>query len=302
MAETNTISGNEVTSFNLPVIVICSLGAVSNLLLLVVFINDPLKCFRNSGTYLVMNLAVSDCLLCLLTSFLHIEQRTSTEYPHPVFQSFMILFTCISFVSITSVSLDRFLIVAFPIKHRILMKGKVLVSWIAAIWIVGCVIPVLQWLSINGHMMDKSRQVPKIFAVIAIMLSAVMYSSTYYKLKKQSRNIALQSSTESRAQEMRIIKEKRFLNTIVIIASIALVCVVPPMLVHWIGNAVRFSPDIRGYMITSRLFYSIFFITFVVNPFIYILRLPNYRKAFYLTYCRGRTVSRWDNSCKTARS
>ena len=289
MAETNTTSGNEVTNFNLPVIIICSLGAVSNLLLLVVFIKDPLKCFRNSGTYLVMNLAVSDCLLCLLTSFLHIEHRT--EYSHPVFQSFMLLFPCVSFVSITSVSLDRFLIVAFPIKHRILLKGKVLVSWIAAIWIVGCVIPVLQWLPINSHMMDKSQAV-KIFAVISIILSAVMYTSTYYKLKKQSRNIALQNSTESRAQEMRIIKEKRFLNTIVIIASIALVCVVLSMLVHWIGNAVSFSPDSRGYMITNQLFYSIFFIIFVVNPFIYILCLPNYRKAFYLTYCRGRTVSR----------
>ena len=290
MAETNTTSGNEVTSFNLPVIIICSLGAVLNLLLLVVFIKDPLKCFRNSGTYLVMNLAVSDCLLCLLTSFLHIEHRT--EYSHPVFQSFIFLFPCVSFVSITSVSLDRFLIVAFPIKHRILIKGKVLVSWIAAIWIVGCVIPALHWLSINGHMMDKSLQATKIFAVISIMLSAVMYSSTYYKLKKQSRNIALQNSTESRAQEMRIIKEKRFLNTIVIIASIALVCVVLPMLVHWIGNAVRFSPYSRGFMKTNQLFYSIFFITFVVNPFIYILRLPNYRKAFYLTYCRGRTIRR----------
>ena len=292
MAETNTTSGNEVTSFNLPVIIICSLGAVSNLLLLVVFIKDPLKCFRNSGTYLVMNLAVSDCLLCLLASFLHVlKELNRTEYSHPVFQSLTFLFPCVSSVSITSVSLDRFLIVAFPIKHRILIKGKVLVSWIAAIWIVGCIIPVLQWLPINSHMMDKSQPV-KIFAVIAIMLSAVMYSSTYYKLKKQSRNIALQNSTESRAQEMRIIKEKRFLNTIVIIASIALACVVPSMLVHWIGNAVRFSPDSRGYMITNQLFYSIFFIIFVVNPFIYILRLPNYRKAFYLTYCRGRTVSR----------
>ena len=30
-----------------------------------------------------------------------------------------------SFISITSISLDRFLMVASPIKHRILMKGKV---------------------------------------------------------------------------------------------------------------------------------------------------------------------------------
>ncbi len=42
-----------------------------NVLLLVAFLKDPLKCFRNSGTHLVMNLAVSDCLTCLFApSFL----------------------------------------------------------------------------------------------------------------------------------------------------------------------------------------------------------------------------------------
>ena len=274
--------------FNLPVIIFCIVGVVSNLLLMVVFIKDPLKCFRNSGTYLVMNLAVSDCLFCLLASFVHMER--GTVYMHLVFQFFLFLFTSVSFVSITSISVDRFLIVAFPIKHRILMKGTVFVSWIVAIWIVSSVIPVLHWLSIIDLLKDSSQAI-KIFAVIAIMLSAVMYSSTYYKLKKQSRNMALQDSPESRALGMRIIKEKRFLNTIVIIASIAFLSVVPFILTYWIGNAVGLSLSHRGFRITNYLFYSIFFMNAAVNPFIYILRLPKYRKAFYLTYC-GRTVFR----------
>ena len=61
-----------------------------------------------------------------------------------------------------------------------------------------------------------------------------MYSSTYYKLKKQSTNIALQNSIESRAEEIRILKEKRFLKTIVTIACIAFVCSVPSMLMFFI--------------------------------------------------------------------
>lgn len=49
----------------LPVIIFCIIGAVSNVLLLVAFIAGPLKCFRNSGTYLchsrVDNIAREKC-------------------------------------------------------------------------------------------------------------------------------------------------------------------------------------------------------------------------------------------------
>ena len=45
-------------------------------------------------------------------------------------------------------------------------------------------------------------------SVIVIILSSVMYLSTYYKLKEQSRNTTLQSLAEGRAQEMRILKRK----------------------------------------------------------------------------------------------
>ena len=69
MAEINTTAsiGNEFSYFSsVPGILVGILGVVSNVLLLVAFIKDPLKCFRNSGTYLMMNLSVSDCLMCLL--------------------------------------------------------------------------------------------------------------------------------------------------------------------------------------------------------------------------------------------
>jgi hypothetical protein len=45
-----------------------------------------------------------------------------------------------SLASITSISIDRFLMVAYPIKHRILMRGKVVVLWLTAISIVRCVL------------------------------------------------------------------------------------------------------------------------------------------------------------------
>ena len=71
------VDNNITTSFsfnftyaNLPIIVISVFGITSNILLLIAFLKDPLKCFRNSGTYLVMNLSIADCLTSLSCSIL----------------------------------------------------------------------------------------------------------------------------------------------------------------------------------------------------------------------------------------
>ena len=290
MTQTNpTVSiSNEFSSFSsVTNIAIAILGVVSNILLLVAFYKDPLKCFRNSGTYLVMNLSVADCLMCILWL---LSNNTSRISSYLILLFFLHWIGGVSSTSITSISIDRFLMVASPIKHRILMKGKVIVLWIAAIWIVNCVIP----LSLNLSDIDKTDTSQGLcsFGVIVIIVSSVMYSSTYYKLKKQSRNIALQNSNESRAQEIRILKEKRFLKTIIIIACIAFVCTVPFFVLYLLSNSLSFIVDDS---ITFKILFtvcnSIFHINFAVNPLIYILRLPNYRKAFYLLYCQRKTAS-----------
>ena len=54
------------------------------------------------------------------------------------------------------------------------------------------------------------------YSLILTILSAVTYLPMYYKLKKQSRNTALQSLTEGRAQEMRILKRKARKEIIII--------------------------------------------------------------------------------------
>jgi hypothetical protein len=40
-------------------------GISSHLLLLICLVKDPLKCFRNSATYLITNLAFSDFITCV---------------------------------------------------------------------------------------------------------------------------------------------------------------------------------------------------------------------------------------------
>ena len=288
MAEKNsTINISYEFTYNISFISIFVIGAASNILLLVAFIKDPLKCFRNSGTYLVMNLSVSDCLACLFSLLFFL---TVTEIPKAASQVIEFLkywFAGASFLSITSISIDRFLMVGYPIKHRILMKGKLIILWLGTIWILSCFVSILSIVCFHTN----GRNIAYIFCVIVIILSAVMYSSTYNKLKKRSRNVAFQNSTESHAQKIRILKEKRFFKTIILIACVAFISIVPHMIFSVSYSPSSLSKDSLTFLVISTASHVIFNTNFAVNPLIYILRLPNYRKTFYLLYCRRRTTS-----------
>ena len=282
--DTTTSVGFEITHTNLVIIIISVLGVKSNGLLLIAFLKDPLKCYRNSGTYLVINLSISDCLTCLVVPFFH---TSIFEVP---FGSNSILEFCIewfgitSFFSITSISFDRLLMVAYPIKYRVLVSNKTILLWLALIWKLSLISPVFGLIYSNTQ---HGRTSWYICTMVAILLAEVMYAFTYSKLKNQSRNIALHNTNQSRAQEIRILKEKRFLKTIIIVACIAFICIVPAMIYL---HVVYYQPGLLASAptIAPTITFGIFYTNFAVNPLIYIIRLPNYRKTFYLLYCRGK--------------
>ena len=282
MAEYNITKdiSHEFDYADLPVITISFLGAVLNTLLLFSFIKDPLKCFRNSATYLVMNLAVSDCFACLFAAVHHAINIGATSN-YNTLQFFILVFGNVSLLSIASISLDRFLMVTYPMKHRFFMKNRAVGIWLPAIWILSCVIPVC-----TMKYEQKRRREIGIYILGAIVgaFSAVMYASIFHKLRKQSRKMASHKSSESRTQEIRIMKEKRFLKTIIIVAAIVFFCIVPSMIFYEARKSIGWKRDSVAFTISKKLFTFVFYANFAVNPLIYATRLPNYRRTFHLLF------------------
>ena len=261
----------------IPQYVICLFGVVSHIFLFVAFVKDPFKCFRNSGIYLVANLAVFDFLMCLLGPI-----RTSETYRIEVVVYLTNTINCISFVTILSISLDRCIMVSYPIKHRILSDRKLMVGWISLIWLL-CVLILLKGF-IFGSRTKNEELIANIILPLIIVFATVLYIKTYFTLKKQSKNISLQDSANTianRSQETRNLKEQRFLITIIIIATIAFFTNISSYPVYqFILSSELYTSNYELYKIMVGISGAIYYINFAINPLIYFTRLPNYRKTF----------------------
>ena len=165
---------------NLPIYMICSVGVVANLMLLIAFVKDPLKCFRNSDTYLVGNLALSDLsfnVLFMVNMSLGFEHKIAYLTLYVLFYS--------SLATIFSIALDRFLLITYPFKHRILMSDKKMAAWIAITWFLSF-IHTLKKIFVQDMLDDLIK--PGIGSLL-IILTGILYGKAYFTLKKQNRSM-----------------------------------------------------------------------------------------------------------------
>lgn len=108
---------------------------------IVVFIIYANKRMRTSANILIVNLAISDILVGCFCMWVHLGNQITHNWPFGAFlckfETFVQVVAVISsVVTLTSLSIERFLIVMFPMKGRLsknLLTFLVVFSWVAAI-------------------------------------------------------------------------------------------------------------------------------------------------------------------------
>ncbi len=401
----------------LPILTISSIGILANLMLLFAFIKDPLKCFRNSATYLVGNLAFSDFLFNA-ANIAHLDQKAKPE----VLQFLKFLSFYLSMLTIASIALDRYLMITYPFKHRIFMSGNKMALWIAFVWILSSIHPIVKITISDGsdHLIKAG------VGLGLIILTGILYGKIYFALRKQAKSMfgkkaasssrqgeyssnkrilkdgetsfcnpgciekqnsyakiesvnqqdgciltqddraenhdegaqnqneraqnhderaqnhdehaqnqneraqtqnesvqyghaknqnerveclnhpvrdqinrsqsqdignnstmnvfQISSKSPKNSQAINTAKEQKFLNTIIIIACIAVVTVAPATIYSQLYATAVAELNPEANMILDAVLLSIFSLNFAVNPFVYVLRLKRYRKTFKLVY------------------
>ena len=267
----------------IPQHILSLIGIICNTLLLIGLIKDPLKCFKNSASYLILNLAFSDILTCVC-KIGNIYWNLCVEFDVNVIQIFNVA-EYISWLSILFISLDRYLSVVHPMKYNILVTGKKTFVVILLQWVFCIISVVLEIFFIRTGLYYLHA-----IAFLLVFSSTFFYAKTAYKLKEKSRYLMSRedvSLTAKRSQNVRLLNEKRFLCTIFLTSIITITTLMPIIMYDTVLARTRYGD---GSTITSRVhtfLYTLFVINFVVNPLIYCLRLRKYRKTCRLLFCKS---------------
>ena len=280
-------SSYSIEKIYIPLYFVCTVGFIANFLLLVALIRDPLKCFRNSSTYLIASLCVSDMTLPFFFTIVVHTQHTGLDF-------FIYTFLYSSILTIFSIAVDRYMVTVHPFKHRIWMNGKKSALWICSNWVLCTIHPTQR--AIFGYKSYDMR-ISSSIGFILMAISCILYAKTYRTLRKNAQMMndnlpgrpefvkkAERMSGTKSAFKIRQAREQKFLTTIVIIACIAFVTFLPSVVQRQVysGSHVVIENQ-RGRLIQSILI-AIMSVNFAANPFIYYLRLEKYRKTFKILY------------------
>lgn len=278
---TSTIDISQLRLEYFPHHILCLCGVFANVMLLVAIIKDPLKCFRNSSTYLIANLAVSDLIVSLSSPF-------RVYLPDNVIKLSQIdAFWYTSFFMIISIAADRYIMIAYPFKHRAFIKTKEkrIWAWITFTWLLSFIFPLRKSFSPDNQY-DEHITNAICFAIVVIVF--ILYTMAYRALKKQEKVLKRQRPDGPRLNFMisktSIRKNQRFFTTIVIITLLTGIAICPLAIYEEVTKKRYSSYDGKDRAVTC-IFATVLVFNFVVNPFIYIWRLPTYRKTFLVIYC-----------------
>lgn len=271
------------SSYIIPRFIIIFIGAFSNILLLIGIMMDPLKCFKNSSSYLIMNLSITDILTCLVWLLIQYwPPCVDGQNVYPL----IFLAPYVALLSIVTMDFDRYMSCVHPFKYRILITRNVTLTIIVLQWLFSSVHLVLEmaYRDVNWQIYSRAT-----FALSTLLSGAIMYSKAAYVLKKQSKYLKsvckISSAARNKAQHVRLINEKRLLTTMFLVSFITITTVAPVMIYviivgetfivneHlYVSNASRTIDPFHVWLPT------LLFVNFSINPFMYTWRLKNYRK------------------------
>ena len=281
--------------------VVTTITILANGLLIFAMLKDPLKCFLNATSYFIFHLAFSD----LLNSLMFMEESLLWLTKFGGINGLPRAFRILNFVafqvlfyanppSIFSLALERCLSIVFPLWHKVNVTTGVCRIWLAMIWVSSGLLVGIRYILIICFQQERAYQVTPISGtMIFLVATLVCYSVCVFTVRK--RRLALVkdkaiSKASRKSAEVHLRKENCFLRTMFIIFLGFLLGVIPSMVCFW----VMISIESRNHVIIhiANVTDMMLLLNYAVNTFIYLWRLPKYRRTFQVLYCRKNTAAR----------
>ena len=267
-------------------LLICVIAAISNALLLYAIYKNPLKCFRNPTSYFIANLAVVDFLNSIAyTAELLMTQTTYKSFSCLPDTSGMIHIEITNFLynlivpSVTILALERYISIIHPMWHHVKVTSQMCYTGIVVVWITSCIFTAIDDTVLPAEVVTVH---PSVFYLATV----VIYLLAFISLRRQRSTLSTDNTRSESARKMLILRlrnQNRFLTTVLIINIVLIFGIVPTI----ISSHFRFAlegPLSTGTKVWISITDTLFFLNMAVNPFLYIWRLPKYRKTFFVMY------------------
>ena len=289
------------------IIIVSPMTIVANSLLLVTFLVDPLKIFRNPTSYFLIGLAIVDLLTALIQEPIYATCFMLMYFQHPSWtkckswMKFTAYFSAfpisISASIVFAFTLTQYIVVASPLRYgRMITKKKALLS-VVAIYLYHtffCCLPLMGVPQETKHAIDLFFH-----RYTVVLVTIVVYIILHYTMKKK-----MTAGRSLQSEEGRHIQVQRsFVRINVVLLIIMIMFFVPSVLLM----TIRFFLDdiftarygIRV-LVVNLMTDNLLYLKFLFDPIVYAWRMSKYRKSLKSTVYRNKDKesSRSENDTK----
>ena len=257
-----------------------------NLLSIILFIKN--SNLRTRGMYLVINLTVVDILvgglstLCLLLINTYIACKT-VIVRLPLEGNILVYFVSFwfpltSLTNITVISLERMHATFRPFSHRVITKWVYGVT-ICVVWVLsGMISTATMLLTFFGKNWSHHQYLWHSYCFLSLFVTCACYASIIVKICCGARP---QHHGAARRQ-------RKLTGTLLIMTIVSLLLWLPfniATFVYHTTDSIRSLSDTKIMRLNTYLL-LLFYTNSFVNPVVYTIRMPEYRKALLLLFTR----------------
>ena len=284
---------NEGSASRIAALCVDAVGVFCNTLLIIVMLVDPLRVLRRGAWFAVLNLAIAD-LIAGASNFIHVGLAAEFEVRNKkaaiITDFFWMLGTADSFMFLTLLTVQTYIIVRYPIRSRFMLSPKNIGLSCVLIWSLAAALGVS---NIPYALLDLSlQQCMKIYIAQIAFLELVVLIQLFLKGFVISEIIRSGRTMEIGVRH-HYNAHKEIAKTIVLLNLILFTTVFPFFVAKQIEYLYKIRV-IRGDMMAmlfSNYFTPIAMLNFALNPILYSLRLPDYRRSLLALLRRCRPES-----------
>ena len=256
-----------------------------NLLSIILFIQN--RSLRTRSMYLLISLSVADLLAGGLSASANQLLTQVTVCPFLTFYSVLweliilfsvlgISFPLVSLTNIAVISLERFHATFRPFRHRLINRW-VYVLAITVVWVFPVIASVI--MGIEMFLMIHHLYLVESYCLLCLIVTFVSYTSILFKFR---------FGTHPQRHCAAALRQRKLTLTLFITTLVSLLLWLPYnilIFVDWSTDLLN-SLSIQEYFRLDYSFCFLFYANSLVNPIIYTIRMPDFKKALLSLFRR----------------